>query len=612
MKRYLTLSKYRNFGLKNEEMLTINFSLSKETIGDVVIIIGPNNSGKSNVLDALSEVSENVDARLQSRDVTTLSYEEADQKPIITFGVVDDGASLTCEVSSCGTKFNASIKKDESENFEYENCLKEFESWLSLFANYFPNDSLGQQHLNQLTDLMEKTEENFLFVVNDYLNLLRNRNYSNYNNVINQIKARGGVLQQLVFFEPNDPLFEANAYMEKKYGIPFMPKIIRYEEKKLDQRDLETNTSDLENSLFFCSVFKAIGIDPKVIKNAYRQYAQFRNKAILNKIKKEIDKKIELLSDEFNRMYFAEKDQYHFAIELDEATISFSMSRGEDEEPIMIEYQSTGFRWFFDLFFNFLSSNRLHPGDIIIMDEPATHLHPQGQRELRCFLKKFALFNGLTFVIATHSPFLIDTKDFDELRIVSMENNQSHIFNMFNAVNIDDPDSLKPIKESLTIQQNVFYDLNTEVVFVEGITDYNYLNLFKDLLDYENIAFLPFQGVGDNDEKQEKILRDLIYIRFYKKELLLDGDMAGLAMKERCKGTDFENALCISEVFDGKKEIEDLFSEEDCKKFPSLDFNSDQYKKEATSSIMKKICKKEDFSNETLDNFKKLFDRLVD
>lgn len=46
----------------------------------------------------------------------------------------------------------------------------------------------------------------------------------------------------------------------------------------------------------------------------------------------------------------------------------------------MIEYQSTGFRWFFNLYFNFLCSNQLKSGDIVIMDEPATHLHPQGAK----------------------------------------------------------------------------------------------------------------------------------------------------------------------------------------------------------------------------------------
>ena len=62
-----------------------------------------------------------------------------------------------------------------------------------------------------------------------------------------------------------------------------------------------------------------------------------------------------------------------------------------------------------------------------------------------------------------------------------MLNNRAHIENLFTAANINDPDSLLPIKDALTIKQNILYDLGTEVFWVEGITDYNYLTLFKKL-----------------------------------------------------------------------------------------------------------------------------------
>lgn len=284
------------------------------------------------------------------------------------------------------------------------------------------------------------------------------------------------------------------------------------------------------------------------------------------------------------------------------------MARGESEDPIMIEYQSTGFRWFFNLYFNFLCSNQLKPGDIVIMDEPAMHLHPQGQKELRKFIKEFAVKNDLTFVIATHSPFLIDPDNYDELRVVSTKDNRSHIDNLFTAVNMDDPDSLVPIKESLTVKQNVFYEFETEVIWVEGITDYCYLTMFKKLLGKENIAFIPFQGVGADDEEQRAIIKRLKNIPFFKRNMLVDGDKAGRAMKKNCKDTAFNDVVCISDVpTQGKSfvEIEDLFSAEDRKKF-GLD------KKASDATLMKKCCKLEDFSKETIENFKALFALLLD
>ncbi|MBO6094612.1 AAA family ATPase [bacterium] len=56
--RAFELKQFRNIGYgdKSEDYSTLilNYSLNPEYMGDLVILIGPNNSGKSNVLDALS------------------------------------------------------------------------------------------------------------------------------------------------------------------------------------------------------------------------------------------------------------------------------------------------------------------------------------------------------------------------------------------------------------------------------------------------------------------------------------------------------------------------------------------------------------------------------
>lgn len=621
MKRFLKLSKYRNFGMDKDDMLYLNQELSKEKIGDLVILIGPNNSGKSNVLDALNFSN----GKLTDRDKTTLSFETADLSPKVVFGVADGATNIHYTVTLNGAECDVHIADEPIYKFNYEEALKEFREWIDVFKEYIVDDS-GENFYEIAKSDKYKNEDEFVKNVNDFFKFYRdfrtNYGYNSYkfpkgsdpvNQAIAEIKKKDGNLKHFVF--PADNLEKANDYMKKKYGIPFLPQIITYQDNQIGQSDLETTMDKFGQSSFFQSVFKAIGIDPDYIKNGYAQYNQFHNKASLTKVKKEIDKKIGELSAEFNRMYFAEQDQYKFSIDLDSERISFSMARGEDEDPIMIQYQSTGFRWFFDLFFNFLSTNKLNPGDIVIMDEPATNLHPEGQRELRRFLKQFAMKNGITFVIATHMPFLIDPDNYDELRVISCENNRAHIDNLFTVVNNNDPDSLKPIKDSLTIKQNILYDFDTDVIWVEGITDYNYLTMFKNLLGIKHISFLPFQGVGKDDKEEESILKALLAIKFYRSNLLLDGDAAGKAMKEKCKDTAFKDAVCLTDVFKDRpsiREIEDLFSASDRVKYGSLDEKSDQFKKASASSTMKKYCKLDDFDQETIKNFKKLFDFLED
>lgn len=619
MERIIKLSKFRNIGLKEEERFVLNTSLEKNKIGDLVILIGPNNSGKSNVLDALGEFSS---GKFSDRDITTLSYDEKDRIPQLTFEVKDSKV-----IGKCLLTYGQNPKYEMIEfNKDIKLTNEQIKLSLNKIIDYLKKLQIQPTVLEEIYSKQGEIDDlGSIFNALDNLEQIysKGRNYY-YGSPRNQET----LLLKLVSFDEKDPLISLykdyrtdslsrlNKYFSDKYGISFIPKIYQYREEFISSDDMIVTSSNLSNSSFFKALFKAIGIDSSEIINAYQQFNKFHNPAILNKIKKIVNSKITNLNDEFNRLYFADNDKYEFTIELESNNISFGMARGDNEDPIMIEYQSTGFRWFFNLYFKFLCGSKLNPGDIVIMDEPATHLHPQGQIELRRFIKEFAIRNGITFVIATHMPFLIDIDNYDELRVVSMNNNITKIDNLFTAVSMDDPDSLIPIKESLTIKQNVLYDYETQVVWVEGITDYNYLTMFKNLLGIKNISFIPFKGVGSNDKDQLQIIKKLKDIFFPKRMILVDGDKAGLAFKNHCKGTCFESRIAtIGDLTTDKKkfiEIEDMFSSDDKIKFLSLNKDSDEFKKANYTSLMKKTCSLDDFSKETIDNFKKLFSLLTE
>ncbi|MBO6072117.1 ATP-binding protein [bacterium] len=165
-----------------------------------------------------------------------------------------------------------------------------------------------------------------------------------------------------------------------------------------------------------------------------------------------------------------------------------------------------------------LADKNLKPGDIILMDEPATHLHTQGQEELRLFLKDFAVKNGVTFVLATHSPFFIDLNFLDEIRIVNLEGSDiCHIENDFYAIKEDDTDTLLPIKEALTTKSNVLIDNDEIVIFVEGMMDYCYLTAMKFAFndEFKNLVFIPIFGVGYNQEKSEQKIDKIKNLKKY-------------------------------------------------------------------------------------------------
>ncbi len=109
------------------------------------------------------------------------------------------------------------------------------------------------------------------------------------------------------------------------------------------------------------------------------------------------------------------------------------------------------------------------------MDEPATHLSVPARKEFRKFLKEYAHKHNITFVLATHDPFLVDTDHLDEIRIVEKKEEGSAIENTFNYLLNNaskDSDALYQIKRSLGVSQHVFHNPQKHrIIFVEGTTD---------------------------------------------------------------------------------------------------------------------------------------------
>lgn len=327
-------------------------------------------------------------------------------------------------------------------------------------------------------------------------------------------------------------------------------------------------------------------------------------------------------------------------IQLNPEDICFSIFKqdeatsDENEVSLFLDYQSTGFRWFFDLFFNVFATNTLQCGDIIIMDEPATNLHVYGQVELRKFLKEFAITHGITFVIATHSPFMVNLDYLDEIRIITThDQNVASIENNFSVINAkNDPDSLAAIRKSLTVTNNVIINEDQIVVFVEGITDYNYLTGIKNWLNdkkYEQLTFLPVQGLGVDTEDRKNRLNKLQSIHHLNSVFLTDGDFAGQEFSQLNSATMHPFRL-ISLNKLGFNEIEDLFDYVDQAKFGIIKEetkNNEKWNKNTINSVcFKKMLYKDSLvskdkpnnpdgeaiiSNETRDNFKKVFDAII-
>ncbi|OPG58948.1 ATP-dependent nuclease, partial [Helicobacter pylori] len=262
----------------------------------------------------------------------------------------------------------------------------------------------------------------------------------------------------------------------------------------------------------------------------------------------------------------------------------------DHNEPIILSQQSTGFQWAFNFMFGFLYNVGSHfsfnKNIIYVMDEPATHLSVPTRKEFRRFLKEYAHKNHVTFVLATHDPFLVDTDHLDEIRIVEKETEGSAIKNNFNyPLNnaSKDSDALDKIKRSLGVGQHVFHNPQKHrIIFVEGITDYCYLSAFKLYLRYKEykdnpipFTFLPISGLKKDSKHMKETIKKLCELD-NNPIVLTDGDRKCVfdqnATSERFKKANkyLGNPITILQLSDCDrrfKQIEDCFSANDRNKY---------------------------------------------
>ncbi|MCQ2908650.1 ATP-binding protein [Helicobacter pylori] len=290
-----------------------------------------------------------------------------------------------------------------------------------------------------------------------------------------------------------------------------------------------------------------------------------------------------------NKFYDYSKKSTAYEIKLE---IHDRRKSDNQNEPIILSQQSTGFQWAFNFMFGFLynvgSHFSLNKNIIYVMDEPATHLSVPARKEFRKFLKEYAHKNHVTFVLATHDPFLVDTDHLDEIRIVENETEGSVIKNHFNYPLNNagkDSDALDKIKRSLGVGQHVFHNPQKHrIIFVDGITDYCYLSAFKLYFnerykEYKDnpipFTFLPISGLKNNPNKMKETIKKLCELDNH--PIVLTDDDRKCVFNQQATSERFKRAseemhdpitiLQLSDCDRHFKQIEDCFSANDRNKY---------------------------------------------
>ncbi len=348
-----------------------------------------------------------------------------------------------------------------------------------------------------------------------------------------------------------------------------------------------------------------------------------------------------LIAKEFNKLLAIaqddHQDNYQLKIRVEYEPKSsckikleiYDCRKSDNQKPIILSQQSTGFQWAFNFMFGFLynvgSNFSFNKNIIYVMDEPATHLSVPARKEFRKFLKKYAHQHNTTFVLATHDPFLVDTDHLDEIRIVEKKEEGSAIENTFNYPLNNagkDSDALDKIKRSLGVSQNVFHNPQKHrIIFVEGTTDYCYLSAFKlyfNEREFKNdpisFTFLPISWLKDNQTNMQKTIQKLRKLD-NNPIILIDDDRKDGSDPQKAKSEQFKRAneempdpitiLQLSSCDENFKQIEDCFSANDKEKYAK---NKRMELAMAFKTRLLYSEKDDVVSEETKKNFLKLFE----
>ncbi|ASS53264.1 OLD family endonuclease [Rhizobium leguminosarum bv. viciae] len=141
---------------------------------------------------------------------------------------------------------------------------------------------------------------------------------------------------------------------------------------------------------------------------------------------------------------------------------------------VELDQRSEGFQWLVSFFVVFFSeAEGEHANSILLLDEPGVSLHAIKQRDFRNTISKLAAKNPTIYT--THSPFLVGPDELDIVRVVEMTDREVGT-KVHTSITSNDPAALLPLQEALgyDLAQSLFATQRN--LICEGLTDYWYVD----------------------------------------------------------------------------------------------------------------------------------------
>jgi predicted ATPase len=201
----------------------------------------------------------------------------------------------------------------------------------------------------------------------------------------------------------------------------------------------------------------------------------------------------------------------------------------EDDLGVEIELdqRSEGFQWLVSFFVVFFAEAAdRHKNAVLLLDEPGLSLHGLKQRDFRETISRLAESNQTLYT--THSPFLVGPDELNLVRVVEMTDRKIGT-KVHTNITAQDPAALLPLQEALgyDLAQSLFTQQRN--LILESLTDYWYVDAVAQLLRDTNVADLNEKIALVPASSAGKVVywATILHAHKLKVAALLDSDAAG-------------------------------------------------------------------------------------
>ena len=280
-------------------------------------------------------------------------------------------------------------------------------------------------------------------------------------------------------------------------------------------------------------MFEYVGLEPEELAKL-QTTAEMEETEKFNRVEKRkilCDSAAVSMTDEF-KDWWKIRD-YKFDYRMDNDSFGVYVSDHIDTTSVELDQRSSGLQYFFSFFLIFtVESKKEHANSILLLDEPGLHYHATFQLDLISFFKELSKKNQILY--STHSPFLVDKDNLDDVKIVYEDKKTEKIMVSTNGMWPKDDETLFPLRLSWWNSVYQSYMANKVHMLVEGFTDVQVLKKINEIMISEHktsldldIAIIP--GGGNKTGSLISILIASEVAHFY----FLDGDESGLIRAQR-------------------------------------------------------------------------------